>query len=248
MGKFMMGLAIIVLLATNAMTGFLLYQEVSKNNKSALALANTAQTSQKTTASVTQNNNQSSSSVNNKSAVESPKADSNSKNPYIYFIDDNKIKETIPKGKQCVLKCDDEFKLPEISSSKDSMTVFYPTEAVINTPYEQVLSYSGYEFYKNDASITFEVAKDITDFNELEFSIQFKGKLSANNFVVYLEQGKRIDGVLSKNEPINSDYSLKSTKFAVSSIDFTKKAVLVVQHKEDKTIFKYDIDFKNHVR
>ncbi|WP_157261825.1 hypothetical protein [Paenibacillus sp. A3] len=48
--------------------------------------------------------------------------------------------------------------------------------------------------------------------------------------------------------PFDTNYSLKTVQFDVASIDFTKKAVLVVQNKEEKTTYKYDIDFKKYVR
>ncbi len=259
MAKFLMGLSIIVLLVTNVMTGYCLYELASENNLLKATAVKASSTSPTTTqiqldsnkpistAAVVPAKDKIASQNEPQSQVKSNEVNKE-KTVNFYYIDDNKIKEAIGKGKICVMNCDIEFKLPKILTSKDDRTVFFPTEAKINTPYAEVLSYSGFEYYKNDVEVAFDKAKGILDFNELNFSVQFNGKIASNNFVVYIEQEKRIDAISSSNSTINSDNSLKSISFPVNAIDFNKKATLIVQHKEEKSIYKYDVDFSKYLR
>jgi hypothetical protein len=273
MEKFLMALTIMVLLTVNAMTGYFLYQTVNENNALKASIASPASNERvvvaehTSTVSATTVDTKTTPAATVDTKVEpppsppSPSPDQGkatkpmpkpgSANSYLYYIDDQKIRETIPKGKQCVLKCNDEFKLPELpelSSEKDDMTVFYPIDATINTPYSQVLALAGFRYYKNDSAVTFDNAKEIVDFNQLKFSVQFKGRVAANLFSVYLEQDHRIESISAENSIVYKDSSLKSIKFSVKDIDFAKKAVLVVQHKEDESTYVFDVDFKKYVR
>lgn len=250
MKKAAMGLVVLFLILVNGVLGYFLYDKITAGKQQQELASSPVKTSANQTAApdAAPAATQPSTPTPSQAVSTSPKEVK--KSSYIYYIDDNKTKEAISKGKQCVLKCSDEFSLPLISSPEQTaLIVFYPLEATIATPYEQVLAYSGHEYYKNDKELTFEKAKELLNFNKLEFLVEFQGDSAANQFIVYLEQDKQIEAASSKNDKrISLDYSIKTVQFDVASIDFTKKAVLVVQNKEEKTTYKYDIDFKKYVR
>ncbi len=293
MAKLVMSCAIIFLLATNAMTGYLLYEEVTTRNQLAAArnlqIASNEQPVARnneqavTTVKVEGTNKNDSGTapsqqgikVDNPNKVENStkssqqdiKIDNTNKidgtksaqkdtkvetgtattDSYIYFIDDNKIKEALLEGKQCLLDCDKNFTLPLISSAKNDIN--YPLEAIIATPYEVVQGYSGLLFYEIDEIPSLNNAKALVSFKSLGFRVPMSRKYSAKDHTVYLEQdNKKIEAIHTDNSVTGTDRSLKQVSFDVKSIDFTKKANLIVENKNNNTSFVYSVDFKKYIQ